>query len=145
MLRPDPLLLAEKKESGNQVNPQITIKKDYILVEPREYELHAILGCIADLFAMPENLEMNVIWVFKGGFSKIAFDELYKIRDFVKENVPENENPDKRTAVIIESGFLSAMAHIFSRISVNLSLNYKVFSDLPSAEKWLVQNSHTFE
>jgi hypothetical protein len=120
------------------VNPQITIKKDYILVEPREYELYAILGCIADLFDMPENLEMNVIWVFKRGFSKITYDELYKIRDFVKENVPENENLDKRTAVVIESGFLSAMAHIFSRISENLSLNYKVFSDLPSAEKWLI-------
>ena len=120
------------------MEPQITIKKDYILVEPREYELYAILGCIADLFDMPENLEMDVIWLFKGGISKITFDELYKIRDFVKENVPENESPDKRTAVVIESGFLSAMAHIFFRISVNLSLNYKVFSDLPSAEKWLM-------
>ena len=121
------------------MNPQITIKKDYILVEPQEYELRAILGVIADLFDMPENLEMDVIWVFKGGFSKITFDELYKIRDFVKENVPENEKPDKRTAVVIESGFLSAMADIFSRISDNLSLKYKVFSDLPSAEEWLIQ------
>ena len=119
------------------MNPHITIKKDYILVEPQEYELHAILGIIADLFDMPENLDMNVIWVFKGGFSKITYDELYKIRDFVKESVPENENPDKRTAVLIESGFLSAMAHIFSRISANLSLNYKVFPDLTSAEKWI--------
>jgi len=118
--------------------PKITIKKDYILVEPQVYELQEIIGCIARLFNMPENREKNVIWLFKEGSLKITYDDLYKIKDFVKENLPENERPDKKTAVILQSGFLSAMAKIFSIIGENLPLNYKVFSDLAAAEKWII-------
>jgi hypothetical protein len=83
-------------ESGNKMGPKITIKKDYILVEPQVYEFQEIIGCIARLFNMPENLEKNVIWLFEEGSLKITYDELYKIKDFVKENLPENEKPDKK-------------------------------------------------
>lgn len=120
------------------MEPKITIKKDYILVEPQVYELQEIIGCIARLFNMPENQEKNVIWLFKEGPLKITYDDLYKIKDFVKENLPENEKPDKKTAVILQSGFLSAMAKIFSIIGENLPLNYKVFSDLAAAEDWII-------
>jgi len=120
------------------MEPKITIKKDYILVEPQVYELQEIIGCIARLFNMPENQEKNVIWLFKEGPLKITYDDLYKIKDFVKENLPENEKPDKKTTVILQSGFLSAMAKIFSIIGENLPLNYKVFSDLAAAEDWII-------
>ena len=120
------------------MEPKITIKKDYILVEPQVYELQEIIGCIARLFNMPENQEKNVIWLFKEGPLKITYDDLYKIKDFVKENLAENEKPDKKTTVILQSGFLSAMAKIFSIIGENLPLNYKVFSDLAAAEDWII-------
>ena len=120
------------------MEPKITIKKDYILVEPRVYEFQEIIGCIARLFSMPENREKNVIWLFEEGPLNITYDELYDIKNFVKENLPENEKPGKKTAVVIESGFLSAMAKIFSEISKNLHLNYKVFSDLTTAEEWII-------
>ena len=120
------------------MEPKITIKKDYILVEPQVYELQEIIGCIAKLFNMPENLEKNVIWLFEKGSLNITYNELYKIKDFVKENRPENEKPDKKTAVVVELGFLSAMAQVFSEIGANIPLNYKVFSGLNFAEDWII-------
>ena len=125
-------------ESDNKMESKLTIKKDYILVKPKAYEFQEIIGCIARLFNMPENREKNVIWLFEEGPLNITYDELFKIKDFVKENLPENEKPDKKTAVVIKSGFLSAMAQIFSEISKNLYLNYKVFSDLTAAEEWII-------
>ena len=120
------------------MGPNITVKKDYILVEPQVYEYEEIIGCIAALFNMPENREKNVIWLFQKNSVNITYDELFKIKDFVIENLPKNEKPGKKTAVVIESGFLSAMAQIFSEISKNLALNYRVFSDLSSAEEWII-------
>ena len=64
----------------------ITVKKDYILVEPKEgADFREIRRGIARLFYVPEVPDKNDIWVFRKGLGKFSHDDLYKLRDIIKD------------------------------------------------------------
>lgn len=68
------------------MEPKITIKEHYVLIEPREAEYWEIVQSLGRLFKIPEFPYKNVIWNFDAGSLKITHEELYKIKDFIKEN-----------------------------------------------------------
>jgi hypothetical protein len=71
--------------------PQITIKKDYILVEPKEgFDFREIQQGVARLFYVEGIPEQNRIWVFREGPENLSYDDLQKLKDVIKENYPEN-------------------------------------------------------
>jgi hypothetical protein len=115
----------------------ITMKDDYILVTPREAEFWEIWETLARLFQMPEYADKNVIWIFNPGPLNIAYDELYKIKDFLKENFPETAKPDKRTAIVVSTGLHTAMATEYIRLAEDLPVELRVFSEFRAAEKWI--------
>ena len=78
------------------MEPKITIREHYVLIEPREAEYWEIVQSLGRLFKIPEFPYKNVIWNFNAGSIKIAYEELYKITDFIKENEPEEIKPDKK-------------------------------------------------
>jgi hypothetical protein len=123
------------------MEPIITIKKDYILVEPQEREFWEILEPLAKLFNLPEYLNKDVIWIFPEGPLKTAYDDLYKIKDFVKQNLPENTRPHKKVAIVEETGLPAALAQEYAKIVTDLALEFKVFSDLHAARDWIVKDA----
>ncbi|MEJ2102438.1 MAG: hypothetical protein P8X68_21070 [Desulfobacterales bacterium] len=73
---------------------------------------------------------------------KIAFGcfaktrDLYKIRDLLKENYPEDSSINK-TAIVVEDGLQSNMAKAFVRIAKDMPHEFRVFSSLAEAESWV--------
>jgi len=60
------------------MSPEITIKKDYILVEPKEgIDYWEIQRGVARLFYTSGIPEKNGIWVFREGQEKFSSDGLY--------------------------------------------------------------------
>ena len=117
--------------------PEITIKKDYILVEPKEgINYREIRRAVARLFYVPGIPEKNGIWVFREGQEKFLYDDLYRLRDIIKENYPKDVKIDK-TAIVVESGFQSRMAESFRQIAEDLPFEIRVFSDFQAAEDWV--------
>ena len=119
--------------------PRLTIKKDYILVEPQESEYWAIWESLAKLLKMPEYPHKDVIWVFTEGPIKFVYDDLYKINDFLKENFPEDVKPDKKAAFVVPTGLGTAMATEYTKLVEGLPIEFKIFSDFDTAEKWITQ------
>ena len=78
------------------MEPKITIREHYVLIEPREAEYWEIVQSLGRLLKIPEFPYKNVIWNFDAGSLKITYEELYKITDFIKENEPEEIKPDKK-------------------------------------------------
>jgi hypothetical protein len=117
---------------------QITIKKDYILVEPRENEFWEIWETLGRLLKMPEYPDKNVIWIFREGRLKMAYDDLYRLRDLLVENFPENVKPDKKVALVVETGLYTALAKEYIKLVEVLPIEFKVFSGLRPAEDWIL-------
>jgi len=117
--------------------PKITVKADYILVEPQEREFWEILESLGKLFEIPEYLDKDVIWLFREGSLKTTYNDLYKIKDFVEHNLPENTKPDKKVAFVVETALQAAMAAEYTKIVKELPQEYKVFSDFQAAEDWI--------
>jgi hypothetical protein len=116
--------------------PKITVKKDYILVEPKEVDYWQIWESIGKVRNLPEFPEKNDIWVFHDGPIKLTYVDLYKLKDFVKEIYPENVKRSK-TAIVVESGLQSAIALFFAQIAKDLPFEIKVFFDFQTAENWI--------
>ena len=117
--------------------PQITIKKDYILVEPKEgFDLREIQQGVARLFYVEGIPEQNRIWVFRKGPENLSYDDLYKLKDIIKENYPENARINK-TAIVVASGSQTSLAESFTKIAEDLPQEFKVFSNLQDAEDWV--------
>ena len=121
------------------MEPQITVKQDYILVEHQESEFWGILRTQARLFQMPEYPHKNVIWVFCKGPLKTTYDELYKLKDSVNNKLPDNFNPDRKAAIVVETGLFTAMAKEYTKIGADLPGEFKVFSDLSAAKDWIFE------
>ena len=119
--------------------PKITTKKDYILVESIEPEFWEIWESLAKLLNMPEYPDKNVIWLFNEGPLKITYDDLYKIKDLLNENFPENSRPDKKLALVVTGGLHQAMATEYSKMLADFPVASKVFSDFDAAEEWIVK------
>ncbi len=119
------------------MEPKITVKKDYILVEPKEREFWKIIESLVKLFKMPEYLNKDVIWLFSKGPLETTYDDLYKIKEFVKNNLPEKIKSDKKVAIVVETGLHAAMASEYANIVKDLPQEFKVFSDLHAAKNWI--------
>ena len=118
------------------MTPKLTIKKDYILIEPQENEYWEIWEAIGRLLKIPEYPDKNVIWVFHGGPIDLVYDDLYKLKDFINENYPENATRSK-PAMVVVSGLHASLAESFAQIAKDLPYEIKVFTDLQSAEEWI--------
>ncbi len=119
------------------MEPKITDKKDYILVELREPGYWEIWESLGKRFQMSKEGDKNAIWLIHDGPLKTTYDDLYKIKNFLKENFPENAKPDKKVAIVASTGLLTAMATEYTRMAADLPVEYKVFSDLDAAEEWI--------
>lgn len=119
--------------------PQITIKKDYILVEPKEgSDFRDILHGVARLFYVKGIPEQNRIWVFREGPQNLSHDDLYKLKEIIKENYPDDARINK-TAIVVESGIQTSLAESFTEIAEDLPQQFRVFSNLADAEDWVRQ------
>ena len=119
--------------------PEITIKKDYILIEPKAgIDLREIQQGVARLFYVKEIPEQNRIWVFRDGPQNLSYDDLPRLKDIIKENYPEDSRINK-TAIVVESKAQTDMAEAFAKIADDLPQTFKVFSSLADAEAWVKQ------
>ncbi len=119
------------------MSPEITIKADYILIEPKEgIDLREIKQGIARLFYVKGIPEQNRIWVFRPGPQNLSYADLPKLKDIIKENYPKDSRINK-TALVVESGAQSDLADAFAKITADLPQTFKVFSNLADAEQWV--------
>lgn len=119
--------------------PEITIKKDYILIEPKAgFDLREIQQGVARLFYVKEIPEQNRIWVFREGPQNLSHDDLSRLKDIIKENYPEDSRINK-TALVVESTAQSDLAEAFIKMTEDLPQTFKVFSSLADAEEWIKQ------
>jgi hypothetical protein len=117
--------------------PKITIKKNYILIEPKEgIDFREIQQGVARLFYVEGIPEQNRIWVFREGPQNLSYDDLQRLRDLIKENYPEDARINK-TAIVVESGTQADLAEAFTKIAEDLPQQFKVFSNLADAEAWV--------
>ena len=119
--------------------PKLTIKDDYILVEPRKTDFWEIWELLAQLLKMPEYPHKDVIWVFSDGPLSLTYDDLYKLNQVLKENFPEKVKQDKKAAIVVPTGLGSAMATEYTKIVEGVPVEFKIFSDLDTAEKWIAK------
>ena len=119
------------------MSPKITIKEHYILVEPKEgIDFKEIQKGVARLFYVEGIPEQNRIWLFREGPENLSFDDLYKLKDIIKENYPEDARINK-TAIVVEIGLQTSLAEAFTKIAEDLPQQFKVFSNLQDAEDWV--------
>ena len=119
------------------MSPEITIKKDYILIEPKKgTDYSEIQRGVARLFYVNEIPEKNRIWVFREGPENFSYDDLHKLRDIIRENYP-NDHKINKTAIVIESEFQSSMAESFKQVAKDLPFEIRIFSDIQAAEDWV--------
>jgi hypothetical protein len=117
--------------------PQITIKKDYILVEPKEgFDLREIQQGVARLFYVKGIPEQNRIWVFREGPENLSYDDLDKLKTVVKEYYPADASI-RKTAIVVETDQQAALAELFTKIAKDLPQEFKVFYNLHDAEDWV--------
>jgi hypothetical protein len=120
-----------------KMSPKITIKEDYILVEPKEgTDFREIQQGVARLFYVEGIPEQNRIWVFREGPQNVSLNDLHKLRDIIEENYPTDARINK-TAIVVESGTQSDLAAAFTKIAEDLPQQFKVFSNLADAEAWV--------
>jgi hypothetical protein len=119
------------------MEPKVSVKKNYILVEPQEREFWAVLQSFGRLFQLPEYQNKNTVWLFHEGPLQITFDELYKIKDFLIEYAPDNTKQFKKVAIVVETDFQAAMATEYAKIMEDLPRDMRVFSSLQEAEAWI--------
>ena len=119
------------------MSPKITIKHDYILIEPKEgTDFREIQRGIARLFYVEGIPEQNRIWVFREGRNNLSQDDLYKLKDVIRENYPVDARINK-TALVVEPGLQTSLAESFTEITADLPQKFKVFSNLTDAEDWV--------
>ena len=118
---------------------KITTRENYILVEPSKgVDFLEILAGIAKLLSMPEFQDKNDIWVFREGKMDIAYSDLFKIREYVKINIPKYSK-EKETAIVVETGMQRSLAELYAKIEEDLPHVIKVFSDFKSAVEWITE------
>jgi hypothetical protein len=116
---------------------EIHINKDYILVAPKEgINYREIRRAIARLFYVSGMPQKNGIWVFREGEEKFTPDDLYRLKDIIKENFPKDVKINK-IAVVAKSGFQLKMAESFRQIGDDLPFEIRVFSEFKEAEAWV--------
>ena len=122
------------------MSPRITIKKDHILIEPQKgINFREIQQGLARLFYVKGIPEQNRVWVFRKGSENtenISQDDIYKLKEMIKEHYPQNARINK-TAIVVESGLQVSLAELFIKITEDLPQQFKIFINLADAEKWV--------
>lgn len=119
------------------MTPKITIKKNYVLIEPAEgIDFREIQRGIARLFYADGIPERNRIWVFREGRLNISQDKMYRLKELIKENFPRNARINK-TAIVVESDQQTSVADSFTKIVADLPQKFKVFCNISDAEDWV--------
>lgn len=125
------------------MSPEITVKKDYILIEPRAgADFWEIQRGIARLFYVREIPKKNRLWLFREGPQKLTEDDLSKIRDLLKKNYPKDSKISK-TAIVVEAGLDSDMVEAFARFTKDMPHEFRVFTNLAEAESWVKKKPET--
>ena len=120
-----------------QLGLKITTREDYILVEPSKgIDLLEVLFGLYKLLSMSEFQDKNDVWVFREGKMNIAYSDLYKIKEYVKNNIPKFSKK-KKTAIVVETGMQRSLAEMYAEIEGELPHEIRVFSDFTSAEEWI--------
>lgn len=116
---------------------KITSKKDYILVEPpKGIDFWEIIEGIGKLFTFDGFPQKNDIWKFSEGPLSFQYEDIYKIRDFVVNYYPKNQNGHK-TAIVVENGFQAGIAKEYASSVKDLPFETEVFFNIQSAEEWI--------
>lgn len=117
---------------------EISIQEDYILVEPPNgINYWAILEGIGRLINMNGYQGKNVIWEFRDGPVMLSYDDLYTLKNIIKDNHIKNSKRIK-TAILTETSFQMGMANEFAKIAKDLPCEIGVFSDFRSAKGWII-------
>ena len=119
------------------MSPKMTNETDYILVEPQEAEYWEIIKSFGRLVKTADYPDKNVIWDFRNCLLKTTYDQLYKIKNFVKQKYPDTAKPGRRVAIVAEGGLNSALVEEYIKIAEELPPEFNIFSDLDSAEDWV--------
>jgi len=125
-----------EQEIDPDLTEQITIKNDYILIEPDEFDLLELICLIGNLLALPEFKSKPNIWILREEVKNLSYSDLLKLKEFSKKNFPESITHHK-TAFVAESVYQRAMADAYRGISIEMPVKYKVFSSLEDAEEWV--------
>ena len=115
--------------------PKLTIKKDYILVEPQENEYWEIWEAVGRLLKMPEYPDKNDIWVFRKGHVDFLYADLFKLKDFIKNHCSARAKR-KKTAIVVETRTQLSLAESYANMGRDLPRKIKVFTDFKAAEEW---------
>ena len=111
---------------------------DYILIESSTgMDYWEIVEGIPKLISMPEFKNKNDIWVFTSGQIKMAYTDLYTIRNLVEEICPKNSKGTK-TAIVAENGLQQSLGTLYSDIGKDLPRKIRVFSEFESAKDWII-------
>ena len=124
-------------ESRITVEPE----KGYILVEPVAANFWEIFECAGRELKVPEYPDKNAIWVFPDVPIELNYDDLYKLREFVLKNYPKDAKPDRKVAIVVQTGTQTALANEYTKIVKDLPVQFQVFSDLQSAEEWIIEKA----
>ena len=114
-------------------------KNDYIIVQPQEAEYFEILNIFGNLLKTAGSENKDIIWDFRNAPLKMDYAQLSKLKEVIKDNYPTHTKPDRKLALVVEGGFNSALAKEYIRIANGMGPEYKIFSDLDSAEEWIAR------
>ena len=117
--------------------PQITLKKDYILIEPKAgIGFREIQQGLARLYFIEGMPEQNRIWIFREGPQNLSKDDLGRLKSMVKDYYPADATI-RKTALVVQSERQAAVADSFIKIAEDLPQTFKVFTSLADAEAWI--------
>ena len=118
---------------------KITVEseKGYILVQPQEGNLWAILESFERELKDPQYPEENAIWAFPDVPLDLAYWDLYQIAEIVSKNYPRDAKPDRKVAIVVQTGLAKVLAKEYIKIVEDLPIKFRVFSDLNSAKEWI--------
>ena len=123
------------------MSSKVTIeqKKSYMLVEPvAGGDIWDLFECFGRAFQMPEHPDINAIWVIPDGPLTVNFEDLYEVREMLMKNYPKNAKPNRKVAIVVQTGLLTAMANEYIRIVEDLPIEFQVFPELSKAEQWII-------
>ena len=118
---------------------KITVEseKGYILVEPREGNLWEILESFERELKVPQYPDKNAIWAFPDVPLDLAYWDLYQIGEIVSKNYPRDARPDRKVAIVVQTGLAEVLAKEYIKMVEDLPIKFRVFSDLNSAKEWI--------
>ena len=117
-------------------NVEILCEKDYVLVvQPDGLNFWEIFLTLGKLIQMREFHKKNDIWIFRKGHLDFLYADLFRLKEFVKNNCPVKADR-KKTAIVVETKTQLSLAESYANIARDLPRKIKVFTDLKTAEEW---------